>query len=59
MTKGYKISSISLTPQYNKSEQSIPMVKSPLRNDYAHDYERVGKVAYLVKQPMKFVLTKL
>lgn len=46
-------------PQYNKSGQSIPMVKSPLRNDYAHDYERVGKVAYLVKQPMKFVLTRL
>ena len=41
-------SSVSLRPQYNKSGQSVPMVKNPLGSDNAYNYKRIGKITYVI-----------
>ena len=40
---------MSLRPQYDKSRQSIIMVKIPLGSDYANYYKRIGKIAYGIR----------
>ena len=37
---------MSLRPQYDKSEQSILMVKIPLGSNYTYDCKIIGKIAY-------------
>ena len=37
---------MSLRPQYDKSGQSIPMVKISLGSNYAYDCKRIGKINY-------------